>query len=124
MRLWVVVLPLIIVAAGCSKGPAVFQVRGKVMYKDGSAPRGGVRVVRFEPTRDSSAERRRVASGQIETDGSFELFTRRPGDGVFPGEYNVTFTVWKGPRSGLADTREVHGFGDDAVSRDSRSRSG
>lgn len=97
-------LPLVALAlstialAGCNRGPRMVQVSGKVLYKDGSAPKGGVRVIRFEPSKDAPEETRRVASGQIETDGSFHLFTRKPGDGVFPGEYAVTFTLWKGPR--------------------------
>jgi len=91
-----VALACIVSVVGCNKGPTMVQVQGKVAYKDGSALRGGVRVVRFEPSKDSTAEVRRLASGEIEKDGSFKLFTRRPGDGVFPGKYNVTFTVWKG----------------------------
>jgi len=54
--------------------------------------------VNLEPTVDSPAEIRKAASGQIsKEDGSFELYTRKPGDGVFLGEYAVVFAVWKGP---------------------------
>jgi hypothetical protein len=83
---------------GCQRRPATAEISGKVLYKDGSVPNGGVRVVRFEPTPDSPAEIRKTASSEIRDDGSFELYTRRPGDGVFLGKYAVTFTVWKGPR--------------------------
>ena len=52
----------------------------------------------LEPTVDSPAEIRKAASGQIsKEDGSFELYTRKPGDGVFLGKYAVVFAVWKGP---------------------------
>jgi hypothetical protein len=85
--------------AGCGRGPAVAQVRGKVLYKDGSIPKGGVRVVRFEPMADSPAQIRKTASAEISAeDGSFELFTRRPGDGVYIGSYAVTFGVYKTAR--------------------------
>src|SRR5689334_23205472 len=83
------------IGAGCNKGPSMVHVRGTVMNKDGSPLKGGVRVVRFEPASDSEATLRKAASGEIAQDGSFELFTRRPGDGIVTGKYNVTFTVWK-----------------------------
>jgi hypothetical protein len=81
------------VLPGCGRGPAMSQVRGKVLYKDGSVPKGGVNVVRLEPTGESTAEVRRGASAMIEPDGSFEMYTRQPGDGVFHGEYAVTFAI-------------------------------
>src|SRR4051794_34542508 len=96
-KLWTVALPLIVLSLGCNRGPTMVQVRGKVLNKDGSPLKGGVRVVRFQPERDSTIEGLRVASGEIANDGSFELFTKRPGDGVMLGTYNVSFTFWKDP---------------------------
>jgi hypothetical protein len=95
---WLISLAVVCMAvlSGCDRGPAVAQVSGKVLYKDGSVPKGGVRVVRFEPI--TAEEVRKGASGTIGPDGSFEMYTRKPGDGVFLGEYAVTFAVWKGPR--------------------------
>jgi hypothetical protein len=84
--------------SGCNHRPAVAQVRGKVLYKDGSVPQGGVRSVRFEPEPDSTAQVRQGAGGSIGPDGSFEMCRRKPGDGVYLGKYAVTFTVWKAPR--------------------------
>ncbi len=101
---WAVVLSWIAVAGsiavvGCGRGPEVAQVKGKVRYKDGTIPQAAVRVVRFEPKTDSTATVRKAASGDFDaSDGSFELFTRRPGDGVYVGEYSVTFAVQKDPR--------------------------
>lgn len=83
--------------SGCNRGPAMAQVRGHVFNKDGSVPQGGVRVVRFEPAKDSSAMVRKGASGPIKDDGSFEMYTQFPGDGVHLGEYSVTFGIMKGP---------------------------
>jgi hypothetical protein len=83
-------------AGGCRRGPAMASVRGKVFYKDGTVPNGSLAIVRFAPTEDSTAEIRKGASGAIESDGSFEMTTRIPGDGVYLGKYAVTFAVEKG----------------------------
>jgi hypothetical protein len=83
--------------AGCQQKSDMVQVRGKVLYKDGSVPQGGVRVVRFEPAENTTAKVRKGASGDIGPDGSFTAWTRMPGDGVYAGEYNVTFAVWASP---------------------------
>ena len=53
-----------------------------------------MRVVQFQPAADSPAKIRKAASGEIGEDGSFEAFTRKPGDGVIIGKYDVTFSVW------------------------------
>jgi hypothetical protein len=71
----------------------MYKVRGHVFYKDGTVPRGAVAVVVFQPKSDSSAEIRKGASGPIGADGSFEMNTRKAGDGVHKGEYDVGFTV-------------------------------
>jgi hypothetical protein len=73
----------------------MYQVSGKVLYKDGSVPKAPVALVRFEPTQKSTAEIRKAATGEIGPDGSFTLYTRKPGDGVIPGEYHVAFTLCK-----------------------------
>ena len=83
--------------AGCNRGPAMSQVSGKVLYKDGTVPQGGVAVVNFQPVEGSTAEVRKGASGAIESDGSFSMWTRAPGDGVYHGKYEVSFVVLKSP---------------------------
>ncbi len=70
------------------------HVRGKVLYKDGTVPTGGMCVVRFQPTESSTATIRKGASGDIRPDGTFDAWTRIPGDGVYLGEYGVSFAVW------------------------------
>ena len=90
-----VVIAIVGGLGGCDDRPATAQVRGKVMFKDGSVPQAEVCVVRFEPTADSAAPIRKAASGDIARDGSFDMYTRKPGDGVFLGSYAVTFSVWK-----------------------------
>jgi hypothetical protein len=86
---------LVVVLAGCQRGPTMYQVSGHVFYKDGTVPRGGVAVVVFQPKQDTTAEVRKGASGAIRPDGSFELWTKKAGDGAYAGEYNVGFTVLK-----------------------------
>ena len=75
---------------------------GRAQYKDGSPITGGVRIIRLEPAKNSTAKIRKGASGTIAEDGTFELFTRKPGDGVFAGEYAVTFSVLTRPLGGTS----------------------
>ena len=111
-------------AAGCSDRPATAQVSGKVLLKDGSVPQGGVRVVQFVPAKDSTAEILKGASGEIRDDGSFVAYTRKPGDGVFLGKYDVTFSIWKSamdsttlvaPKFSRASTTPYHVTVDDDI---------
>src|SRR5687768_14245710 len=85
--------------AGCGSRDS-YQVSGRAQYKDGSPITGAMRVIRLEPTEDTTAEIRKAAGTSIAADGSFELFTRKPGDGVIPGKYAVTFTVLDKPMGG------------------------
>jgi hypothetical protein len=95
-------LTLIIVGlAGCG-AKETYQVSGQVKYSDGSPITGGVRIIRFEPTDDTTAKIRKAASATIAEDGSFTAFTRRPGDGVFAGKYAVTFSVLTQPLGGTS----------------------
>jgi hypothetical protein len=82
--------------AGCGQSLSTAQVRGKVVFKGSSLPKAGIRMVRLEPMADTTAAVRKGASGSINDDGSFEVYTRRPGDGVLLGKYAVTFVFCKG----------------------------
>jgi hypothetical protein len=82
--------------AGCNRGPAMSQVSGTVLFPDGSVPKGGVCVVQFQPAAGTTAEVSKGASGAIQPDGTFEMWTKRPGDGVYHGDYVVTFAIFKG----------------------------
>lgn len=83
--------------SGCNHQPAIAHVKGKVTFKNGPMPNTPVRMVRFEPADKTSAEVRRGASSLINPDGTYELWTKKPGDGVLAGTYDVTFAVQKGP---------------------------
>lgn len=68
---------------GCSSG--LYPVQGKVKYSDGEDAKelaGG--LVEFE-----SVEGKNSARGEIRPDGSFEMTTERPGDGVWAGKHKV-----------------------------------
>ena len=95
--------PLLLIAAlclggiaGCGSSHQVVHVAGKIDFKNNSVQNAGIRMVRFEPTADTNATIRKGASGTINEDGSFELYTRRPGDGIYVGKYAVTFAVFRG----------------------------
>jgi hypothetical protein len=88
---------LLAAISGCDGGKSMGRVRGKVFYKDGSVPRAAVCVVSLLPSSTSTAVVRKGASSAIEPDGSFDMMTRKPGDGAYYGDYVVTFTIIKGP---------------------------
>lgn len=93
--IWCGLLILFIAAdlSGCHRGSSMAHVRGKVTYKDGSVPIGSPALVLFSPADGSTAEVKKGASGGIQPDGTFEMVTRVPGDGVYLGTYNVYFNV-------------------------------
>src|SRR5262245_7759316 len=68
--------------AGC--GPGLQPVRGKVTLPDGK-PAAGSQVV-FEGT---EAGKQVSARGDVGADGSYEMSTFKPGDGVPAGKYKV-----------------------------------
>jgi hypothetical protein len=73
---------LITFFVGC--GPGMQPVRGKVTLPDGK-PAAASQVV-FE----SEQEGKKIsARGDVRQDGSYELSTFKPGDGVPPGKYKV-----------------------------------
>jgi hypothetical protein len=75
---------------GCGRSNPMGQVRGQVTFADGKMPEAGVRVVRLECAADTDAAVRKGATGIVKDDGTFEVYTRRPGDGVHYGKYDVT----------------------------------
>ena len=101
---------LVVLAVGC--GGSTAQVSGHAKFADGSPIKGGVRKVIFEPTVDTTAEVRKAASATIEDDGSFALYTRKAGDGVYKGKYAVTFMVLDNPRDGGLMVPEKYTYGE------------
>jgi hypothetical protein len=75
-------LALLLGAGGC--GPKMCPVRGKVTLGDGKPVTEGMVV--FERKGEGQPV---TARGEIQADGSYQLSTHRPGDGVPPGTYRV-----------------------------------
>ncbi len=92
---------IVVQQIGCNQR-STYQVSGKVRYKDGSPITGGAACHRIRANgrvpRQRSASRPR---SQIAEDGSFQMYTRKPGDGVIPGKYAVSVCHY-----GQADRRE------------------
>jgi hypothetical protein len=80
---------------GCSSS-GLYSVTGKVTDEAGQPIEGLTgSEVSFEGGSSSSV-------GEIQADGSFTLFTNKPGDGVPPGDYKVYF-----PRRRIDTEREA-----------------
>ena len=128
------VVPLLAVAilgiGGCSsKAPKMVKVSGTVKFRDGTAlpvperAQGGSATIRFEPVDmeggpEDANRPRKAAAAAIKPDGSYEVTTVKPGDGVIPGRYKVAVTVmgkYADPSSSLIPQRygnpETSGFG-------------
>ena len=73
---------VIVNLVGC--GPGMHPVQGKVTLADGK-PGAGSQVV-FERQEEGKPI---TARGDVQTDGSYELSTNKPGDGVPAGKYRV-----------------------------------
>jgi hypothetical protein len=82
--------------AGGGATTTLIPVKGKVTYKGQPVTRGRIK---FEP--DGFG---RQAAGQLNPDGTFELTTDKPGDGVIAGNHRVTVagTGIKSPKDALA----------------------
>jgi hypothetical protein len=83
----------------------LIPVKGKVTYKGQAVTKG---VIRFEP--DGYG---RMASGDLQTDGTFTLTTLKPGDGAVAGEHKVSID---GFDKSLAKDRALRKYGNGATS--------
>jgi len=70
-------------AAGCGRG--YLPVHGKVTLSDGSPVPGCLVLFEGEP-----GGKKISARGEVGPDGSFNMSTNTPGDGVPPGNYRVS----------------------------------
>jgi hypothetical protein len=86
---------LLLLLCGCGeKTDGLIPVSGTIKFADGTVPIGESALIWFEATESGN----KSASGTIEADGSFELMTFKPGDGVGPGKYKVVAKVYKSYR--------------------------
>lgn len=87
---------------GCDKGPALAPVKGTVIYEGQPLEFGSVM---FQP------ENGWPARGKIQSDGTFELYTRKPGDGarIGPNKVRVACFEAQGPNFASAAAEETLG---------------
>ena len=71
-------------AVGCGKQPTVYVVHGMVIFPDGRPLTKG--TVEFEVIGQAKAI---TASGEIASDGTFQLGTFQPKDGAIAGQHRV-----------------------------------
>ncbi len=80
---------LCVTIIGCGSGeltyPPPVAVSGKVALQ-GQPLTGG--TIHFSPV---DPKKTLPGSGQIQSDGSFKVTTKKPDDGLVPGQYNVFF---------------------------------
>ncbi len=76
---------------GCGSGsaPKTIGVSGKITYQGKPLTEG---TIVFHPLKPADGYPSRPATGQLQSDGSYQLSTFAPGDGVVPGEYAVSIT--------------------------------
>ena len=86
---YAVLLCAALLTAGCRDSGRV-EIQGQVTRKDGS-PLVGARVTFRSVATGTSA------MGYTDSDGRYTLGTSRPGEGVMPGEYEVTVFEDLGP---------------------------
>ncbi|MFO0905035.1 MAG: hypothetical protein U0939_18665 [Pirellulales bacterium] len=94
----------LVTVTGCrSDRPPTYPVRGRVVFPDGSPVRTGSIELR---SRTHSLQ----ASGEIDSEGRFELTTFEPGDGAVAGEHEavvVQFVMAENLRGGGGSTLGV-----------------
>jgi hypothetical protein len=79
-----VALAFLLAVIGCSGNPAVYPVKGKVMWE--GKPMAGGGSISFVPLGNQPGK---AAGGFIAEDGTYTLTTHREGDGSMPGEFRV-----------------------------------
>ena len=85
--------------AGCSRGPKLVSVRGRVLYADGRPVTAA--SICFTPDA-AKGNNSRLATGLLELDGTFTLRTYPDGDGALIGPYKATISLGRGTPRTLA----------------------
>jgi len=81
---------IVLPQAGCGpSNPATVPVHGRVTWQGKPISQG---TVAFMPVEGHDDQRRRVAAGRIESDGSYRLSTFGQFDGAMPGSYQVAIS--------------------------------
>jgi hypothetical protein len=79
---WIVAGCLVLLAQGCAKEAPKYPVRGKVSFKGQPLTEGTVMFV--------ASGTGVTGAGTIQSDGSYELRSGKPGNGMAPGSYRVS----------------------------------
>src|SRR5262245_6771874 len=85
-RLMVGLAALLVGLASAGCGTGMYKVTGRLLYEDTGEP---VIELAGNAVTFTSEELGKSAVGEIKPDGTFELSTSRPGDGLLPGKYKV-----------------------------------
>lgn len=81
-------------AIGCGKVPeGNASVTGKIRLRTGEPLTGVEGIVRFDPEELYAGGDRGASIGWLNADGSFEMMTHQPGDGVPVGDYRAVLVV-------------------------------
>src|SRR3954465_12776818 len=86
-------LLMLVILAGCNRGPKMVPVTGKVIYNGRPLEFG---VVMFQPPSGQPAQ------GQIQPDGTFNLSTYRLNDGAVVAKHKVRIACYESMRPGFA----------------------
>jgi hypothetical protein len=81
---------VILLLAGCNRGPLVVPVSGKVLYNGKPLQFGSVT---FQPPSGQPAQ------GEIQHDGTFVLSTYRPNDGAVVGTHKVRVACYESQKN-------------------------
>jgi hypothetical protein len=82
---------MLVIVAGCNRGPKMVPVTGKVNYNGRPLEFG---VIMFQPPSGQPAQ------GQIQPDGTFNLSTYRLNDGAVVAKHKVRIACYESMRPG------------------------
>ena len=84
---------VLMLSAGCNRGPQIVPVTGKILHTGVPLKFGSVT---FQPRSGQPAR------GEIQSDGTFALSTRRQGDGAVVGQHQVRIACYESQRNPAA----------------------
>ena len=89
---------IMFMSSGCSEGPTVYPVHGRVVFDDGQPLTTGGSVF-FDPVDGGEGGEKANARGAIMEDGTFEMGTYAAADGAYPGKHRVMVKAQRDPNN-------------------------